>query len=231
MAEWIGYDAWLAKNKLARTAANAGNWTRQYGPGGLVPKPGTAPAAPAAAPEPGYQQPAPAPYTPPAYDPNFKDAQGISEWSATQAKYDTQRLNAQNAYAMYLNQTYGDGAATATKDAAGRITGYNYDLSKRGGRFLEIDRNEREGREGAVNASAARGMLRSGSRIENEGKVSVAAGEQRTGIQQQQQNAQREMDAAVTSANTDSAMEEQRIGRESNMRNLDEYNRKHGMNS
>ena len=36
MAKWISYEDWLKKNGLSRSAANAANWTRQYGPNGVV---------------------------------------------------------------------------------------------------------------------------------------------------------------------------------------------------
>jgi hypothetical protein len=46
MAKWISYKEWLAKNKLKPTAANAANWTRQYGPNSPNPKPGSQPTPP-----------------------------------------------------------------------------------------------------------------------------------------------------------------------------------------
>jgi hypothetical protein len=227
---WISYKDWLAKNKLSSSAGNAANWERQYGPNGYQPKPAAAqPAAPQQE-APAQQAPAAA-YSPPLFDPNYQDAEAQSALSLNKAKYDTQRVNAQSSYARYLTQTYGDGAATATKDASGKITGYTYDLTKRGGQFARIQQGEDQNLRKAVNNAAARGVFRSGIRLKNEGLVRTDAANQRTDIENQRQNAQGEMDSSVTGANTDETFSNSQVTTDANRRRVDKYNRDFGMGS
>lgn len=190
-----------------------------------------APAAPAPPPTPEYQPPAPKPYTPPAFDVNYRDAEAQTDLSNLKAKYDTQRLNAQSAYGTWLTENYGAEAAVPIKDANGKITGWTFDTNKRGGKFLQIDDSEREGLRGSINSAAARGMSRSGHRYVADGRVRTAATNQRTDLQNAQNRAWQDMDAAVTGANTDEALQNQEIVKAANRRRLDQYNSQYGMGS
>jgi len=224
----IDYKAWLAATGKPPTEANALIWKKthgvalgKYNPDGsprtaAAPAPGPGPEAAAPA------QPAPRPYTPPAFDPNYRDPQGQKLQSLADAKYDTTRANARLAYGTWLNQNFGEGAATFDPNTKQ----WTYDTSKRGGMFNRIADDERENMRTTLNAAAARGMVRSGNRIENEGKVAAAATNARTDLTNQQQNAFNAMNTAVSDADTQASYQ---IGVDSNLRNIEDYNRKHAM--
>lgn len=238
----VDYKAWLAATGKQPTEANALIWKKthgvalgKYNPDGSPKAPAPAPgAAPGAAPgdvggAPGV---AATPYVPPAFNTNYIDPEGQSEKTALGQKFGRARLNATTNYNTWMLQNYGDGAVvdSGQKDADG-ATVWNYDYSKRGGVFNKIADDERDGLRGALNSAAARGMARSGGRVLNETKVNSAAAESRNTVERSRLGEFNNMNQAIGDSRTDQSLEENRITRESNMRELDRYNRKYGMSS
>jgi hypothetical protein len=236
----LDYKTWLDKSGNKPTEANALIWKKthgvalgKYNPDGSpkvsAPAPGAAPGGGDAA---GGGSKPTTPYVPPAFDPNYIDPEGQMEKTALGQKFGRARLNATTNYNTWMLQNYGDGAVvdSGQKDADGG-TVWNYDYSKRGGVFNKIADDERDGLRGALNSAAARGMARSGGRVLNETKVNSAAADSRNTVERSRLGEFNNMNQAIGDSRTDQSLEENRITRESNMRELDRYNRRHGMSS
>lgn len=193
---WKSYEQWLKDNKLSSSEGNAANWKRQYGPTGYTPNPALAqPAAPA---------PAPAPvFTPPPPAPNWADllkdtdALGQAGIADNKLKYGGIRDNATASYKQWALQNYGS-------DAIGADGKFN--PNAQGGQVARINRNTTLGVQQRQNNAAARGMMRSGNRVVQEGRVRTEGADQLTDLSNEHDRQQLGMNQTIGQATTDEAI-------------------------
>lgn len=171
----MDYRTWLNYHRIPSSADNAKRW-RAYRaqPRWHTPAPAAAPPPPPPVPPP--PPPPPPPPAPPSWDPNYRDAQSISEIAGLTSERDRAIGAANRDWTLF----------SAEQDSY--IPG--------------IRREATQARDKNVSQAAARRMLRSGNRIENEGKINTAESESLGNITRALERGKFNRDSAIGSANT-----------------------------
>lgn len=189
------------------------------------------PGSPQSAPQAPEQSAATPPPAPPEYDPNYRDATAEAELANIQQRYDTQRVNASNEYNNWLTKTFGAGAVETYDD--GGVKRYRLrkggDPEQYGGVFAQMRRDRERGLTNRRNTAASTGMLRSGNRIVQEGRVKQDYANRATDIEGSRRDARQAEQTAFTNAATGQSTERFNALRDAGQRRMNTYRQNWGV--
>ena len=187
--------------------------------------------SPQSAPQAPEESAATPPPAPPEYDPNYRDAAAEAELANIEQKYGTQRVNASTEYNNWLNRTYGAGAVEGYEE--GGVKRYRLkqgtDPEQYGGVFAQMRRDREQGLTNRRNTAASTGMLRSGNRIVQEGRVKQGYADRATGIEGDRRDARQAEQTAFSNASVGQQTDRYNALRDAGQRRMNTYRQNWGV--